>query len=91
VSELILTDEEKASATFLEWDDASIGRAVKKFALTIKDAKGGDSIKSTAGALTLVTLASDAGAETTTIKLEGVTDGENPIGDWLITVKRIEK
>ena len=89
MAELIITDEERASATYLEWDDASIGRGVKKIALKIGDLKGKLSISFCAGAVSLITKAVDSGAEKSEFTVEGLIDDGQPLGDWKVTVERI--
>lgn len=89
MAELILTDEEKASASYLDWDDASIGRGVKKIALEIEDVKGEDAISWCAGVLMLLARAIDADSEKSVMKVDGFTQAGKPLGDWEVTVRRL--
>lgn len=89
--ELVLTASEgKNSATFLDWDDAALGKAVKKLAQNIRDNRGQDSLICTACATLLACMAAQRNAVKTVIKLEDVTEGQDEFGDWEIVISRCE-
>lgn len=92
MAELITTEEEKAAASYLDWDDAALGRMVKYTALTLeksaKDAEGFRKIVIASCAMLLVSAAFDANAATLTQELKGHTHAGVPTGDWSVTVKR---
>jgi hypothetical protein len=90
MAELILTDEEKASNSYLDWDDAALGKLTKKVALTIRDGRADDKLPiiANAAAMMLVGMAHDSNAETFTLTLGGCTHHGEPVGDWKVTVKR---
>ena len=92
MAELILTDEEKATESYLDWDDAAIGKAVKKLALAISDTKGDKSMSWHAASLCLVAMAHDSNAGSSEHTIEGVTlnKGQDAIGDWKITTQRTD-
>lgn len=90
MAELILTDEERATATYLEWSDEALGKAVKKMALYIQDTRGSDSIANMAAALLLIDTALKKGKAGYFLELKGVTDGGTPIGDWRVTAELLE-
>ena len=87
MAQLITTPEEDEKS-FMDWDDASLGKAVKKMALFLESID--DTITMPAAAAFLITRAIDIGSDRSTMVLEGVTDGDKPIGDWEISVKRIQ-
>jgi hypothetical protein len=89
MAELIMTDEEKHSKKFLEWDDASLGRAVKMVALICDDDNGKDAIKATGAAVFLISEAIRSGATELTIDLKGASNSEKNLGDWKITMEKI--
>lgn len=91
MAQLIITDEERATASYLDWDDASIGRGVKKIALKIEDIKGENAISWCAGAMALIARAIDSNAEQSTMTIEGLTDGGKPLGDWEVTVRNLSQ
>lgn len=93
MAELIITDAERATKTYLEWDDASIGRAVKKLATTVADDNGLKSIEWFAAALLLVNFAVEANAEHSEHEIKGVTldNGERAVGDWIVRLDRVDK
>ncbi len=87
MAELILTEEEKRSATFLEWDDVSLGRAVKAVAEICNDDHGKHALKATGAAVFLVSEAVRSGATELIVNLEGATDGSCDLGNWKITIQ----
>lgn len=89
MAQLIITDEERAAASYLDWDDASIGRGVKKIALKLKDVKGEHSISWSAGAVALIARAVDSNGQQSTMTIEGLVDDGRPLGDWEVTVRRL--
>ncbi len=92
MAELIITDEERATYTYLEWDDAAIGRGVKKLAMTVQDAKGDKAIEWYAATLCLIAMAHETNAESSEYTINGVTmdNGETQIGDWKVTIQRTD-
>lgn len=89
MAELIITEEERRTLTFLEWDDAALGKAVKKLAMIFPDNDGGrESLPSVAAGVFLISRAIDAGADRLVLKLDGATNPE-PLGDWEITIKQL--
>ena len=86
MAEFTATAEEIAADSYLEWDDASLGKMVKATALLIGDARGEDSIKQQSAGLLLAGMMDDTNAETLTIEMKGVTGpGGRKIGD--VTIK----
>lgn len=90
MADLILTEEEKKSKSYLEWDDAALGKAVKKLALAIDDVRGKDAIAHNAGMMLLILKAHDANSEITVLTVDGLTCGGESLGDWEVTIKRIK-
>jgi len=92
MAELVLTDEEKASSSIFEWDDASIGRAIKLMVPTIfkKETKDYQSGGFMAAAVVLLALAHESNAEVTTFTIDGVTYGNKSIGDYEIRIRRLD-
>lgn len=91
MAELILTEEEKTSATFLEWDNESLGNAVKAVAAICNDNHGEHALKVTGAAVFLVSDAVRNDADVLTVKLSGVTSSGHDLGDWKITIERIQE
>lgn len=91
MARLIITEEEKRAATFLEWDDAAVGKAVKALAASILDTRGDVSMEWYASACALISLAAkcDSAVSTFTLKKVVFGDSKEPIGDWQIQVKRL--
>lgn len=94
MSELILTDDEKCEgASFLDWDDASVGRAMKDGMLAFRDARrrsGGRASLQFAAYFVLAHDCEESNAAEGRMVLRGVTKDGKPIGDWCITVRRHE-
>jgi hypothetical protein len=92
MAELILTDEEKAAASYLEWDDASLGRMVKALALRVRsnhDKLGKEVTISGSAALLLIHSAEEMHSETMELRLNVTTYGDRPIGDWRVLVTKV--
>jgi len=90
MAELILTEDEINAGTYLEWDDETLGRAVKALALELRDTYGQDALWFTMAGHVLIDSARQINAETTGLTLSGVTVKGEPIGDWRIVVERIK-
>lgn len=93
MAKLILTEKEKTSASYLDWNDAALGKAVKKLALEIGDSRGGgvNAVACTACATMLACMAAEKNVIKTVIELEGVIDGQKDVGNWSIVVSRGKK
>lgn len=94
MAELITTQEEKDAASYLDWDDASLGRFTKQMALKFaaackSDPEGWRRVLSTAAAVHLACQAADANAARLTVDLDGVEYAEKKHGDWRVTVEKI--
>jgi hypothetical protein len=88
MAELILTEEEKAAPSYLDWDDAALGKAVKALAIKLHDSEGKESMYGQVAAFMLIGAAHRINADTTTIDLENVTVSDEGIGDWRVEVRR---
>ena len=88
MAELILTPDEEAAGSYLDWDDASLGRLVRQVAHHLTDQNGSTPTIVTAGAYCLIRAAVESGAGKIEFKLKNVTVRED-VGDWRVTVKRI--
>lgn len=88
--ELILTDEEKAAASWMDWDDETIGKAVRAMASIWQGEDPNRILAHRAAAMFLCHGAMDVNAETTTLCLDGVTFRGEPIGNYRITIERGE-
>ena len=91
MAELILTDEEKETASYLEWDNESIGKGCKKLALIIENYEGDTAMKIQASALVLAGLAHSTDNSEMSITLDGITALGEEIGTWIVTAKRVEE
>ena len=92
MAELILTDEEKADGSYMDWDDASLGRCCKRLAAVLGEKRtgnGGPVAISQAAGLILAGQAYDCNATEMTITIEGCTWHEKPVGDWRIRIERL--
>lgn len=89
MAKLTITEEERRTLTFLEWDDAALGKAVKSLACVIADKDGGrETLPAVAAGVLLVSRAIDAGADKLVLELGGATNPK-PLGDWEITIKQL--
>lgn len=85
------TAEEKAAASYLDWDDAELGKFCKYLALKLtenqKDAEGLHRIAAASCAVMLVGQCVESNAANLTLKLSGHTNKGVETGDWVVTVK----
>lgn len=92
MAELITTPEEDAAASFLDWDDVSLGRAIKMGMFRLQEeATGSNRMIGMAAAMVLISLAHVTNAGDLSITLTGVTHKGVPDGDWKLTLERIRK
>lgn len=91
MAELILTEEEKHSANYMQWDDAALGKAVKKVSLNIRDIQGDDALMVTSCATVLASRAARKKAKAIVVPLVGLTDGSEHLGDWEIVIRRMPR
>jgi hypothetical protein len=89
--QLITTPEEEAAATYLEWDDASLGKLVKAAALTLEDSAGRDAIQRTACCARILAAMLAADSDDTTITIKGLTRKGKPLGDWEVRAVRVDE
>lgn len=89
MAELILTPEEKEKS-FLDWDDESLGRAVKYVAAMLDDRKdGGRSLAATAAGYFLISRSVEANSVSSTLLIQGLKDREKSLGDWKIIMQKV--
>lgn len=89
MAELILTEEEKASALWSDLSDESLGRLVKKKMAAIEQvAQQMDVAITYSAALLLCCAAGEADATSMDISLGGVTQAGREFGDWVIRVEK---
>lgn len=96
MAQLILTEEEKAAASWLDCSDESVGVATKYMMTCLKNAAGKlqeDQGKIEFASITqiLIGLCDSSNAETTTVEVNGYTYKGEERGDWKITVERTRK
>jgi hypothetical protein len=87
--QLIVTEEERNSASYLDWSDEALGRAVRACAFVLADKQGQNAINATTCGCLLVKMCVDAGSDDSTIRLENVTIPQE-VGNWIITIKKNE-
>ena len=91
MAELILTEKEKADHSYLDWDNAALGKLVKAMAVKASDEYGADTGMAVTGGLLLASMARDVNSEYTTFALEGTTDKGDLTGGYRITIERIDE
>lgn len=90
MAELILTEAEKAAATWAELDDEALGKVVKATMFSIKAiAQEQDKLFVFAAATILCSEAAEANADKLTQTIEGLRRNGEPVGDWEVTIRRI--
>lgn len=96
MAELVLTEEEKAAATYLEWDNAALGQMAKKMAKIIHDNYGDESAIATGAALLLINRARHANLGMIVADLKNSTfTHDNGVveqtGDWEVVVRDVNQ
>lgn len=91
MAELILTEKEKSDPSYLDWDDAALGKLVKKAAIMLKDKYGQEASFCTTGALMIIGSMLRINATDTTITVEGFSISGVDAGDYKIVVERIRE
>ena len=90
MAELVLTEEEKESGSYLNWDDESLGKYVKKKAIDLEDYYGEKVSQREAAVVTLLSRIVESDTDMAMMEVEGVTiDGED-IGHWRITFEKVD-
>lgn len=89
MAELILTDEEREANSWLDLDDASLGRVVKQSALVLAEGQTrAERVMAITCAMMLCIQVAETNADTATIELAGLTRVGVPIGDWTVRLER---
>jgi len=89
MAKLILTEEEKEAQSFLDWDDASLGKFVKNGAVRMKEeADGSKKPIYVSAILVLLGLMKDSDATELTEEVKGFTYKGESVGDFTLTIKQ---
>jgi hypothetical protein len=94
MAEFTPTQEEKDANSYLDWPDEALGKFTKyvalKFAETSGRQDGLHKVTSASCAMNLVHASSEMNSAKTTLNLDGMSIDGEPIGDWLVTIERID-
>lgn len=90
MAEIVLSEAEKQSPTYLAWSDEAIGKAARVLALKIGDEYGQEAIYTTIFAAGLAGQASRSNCEELTLEVFGLTEKDRCLGDWKITIERLD-
>lgn len=92
MAKLIVSPEEEASLSYLDWDDASLAAVARYVALHLKnlsdDAEGWKKMTAASIAVMLVSTCVQNGATTMRLRFSGHTRAGKATGDWKVVVKR---
>jgi hypothetical protein len=102
MAQLITTQAEKDAVSFLDWDDASLGRMCKNIALMLHRARAGEIAKgkkdddigaviNAADGMLLIGSMVECNAGTLTLKFGDVTHKGEPAGDWELRMRQLSK
>jgi len=89
MAELIVTPEEEAAASYIDWSDESLGKMVKMIGLLMNDEYGKDAAWVSMAAHLLVDFSRKTNSTNTSVKVSGCTKNDEPIGDWEIRIRKI--
>ena len=93
MAEFTTTQEERDAASYLDWDDETLGKFTKYIALQmagLDDEDGFRRVTMSSSVLSLVRAAHETNAGTLTLKMENITLEGAPIGNWQIKIKSIK-
>ena len=86
------TEAEKAAESYLDWDDAELGKFTKYVALKLrelqKDDEGVKRVSAAACSMMLVGCCVDTNAAELSLNFGGFTHKDKPVGDWTLVVKK---
>lgn len=89
------TEAEKAANSYLDWDDAELGKFTKyvalRFAELKDDAEGLKRVTASSCAMLLMGACVDSNAAELTLNMGGFSHKGIPEGDWTLVVKRKKK
>ena len=89
MAELVLTEAEKAAATWAELDDEALGRVVKAEMFRLKELADYDhKLIALAAATMLCSIAAEANADKLAVTLEGLRREDKSLGDWEVMTYR---
>ena len=92
MAEIILTSDEEKAGSWMQLDDASLGKVVKEGMLQLKKiSQEQDKLFVMAAATILCCEASEANADILKLTNENLTRCGEDIGNWLVTIKRLNK
>ncbi len=90
MADLVLTEEEKEERSYLNWDDESLGKFVKKKAIEFEDYYGEEVSEREAAIISLLSKVREETGDMAMMEVEGVTiDGED-FGQWRITFEKVD-
>lgn len=89
MAELILTEEEKAAPSYLDWDDDALGKMVRKLAVSLKDKYGADAGFATMAAFILVDKTIQNNGAQLNVHLGNFTNSGQSFGDWRVIVEKV--
>lgn len=90
MAELILTQEEEESASYMSWDDASLGKAMKMIMVnTVGADQEFNKIAGTSVMLTLIGTMVDADMADRDIEVRGISFKGKELGDFLVHIHRL--
>ncbi|MDP2729292.1 MAG: hypothetical protein Q8O55_02260 [Dehalococcoidales bacterium] len=91
MAELILTEGEEKADSWLELDDASLGKVIKALMLKFKDiCTEQERLYWYSAAIILCSAAAETNADVMKQTIAGLTIKGKPFGSWAVTVKRLK-
>lgn len=90
MAELILTEEEEEKNSYLNWDDETLGKFVKKRAIELEDYYGENVTKRQAAVVVLLSDIIKTETNMAVMEVEDVTRKGESLGQWRITFEKID-
>lgn len=86
MAELILTENEKQAASYLDWSDEDLGKLVRSIAVNLKTER--ESIQAASLAILLAGFVAESGSNRAVFSLTKVAHKGKALGNWIITVEK---
>lgn len=90
MAELILNEEEEGERSYLNWDEETLGKYVKKKAIELEDYYGEDVSERGAALISLISRVNKMDTDIAMMEVEGLTIEGEDIGKWRVTFEKVD-
>lgn len=91
MAKLVLTEEEKEERSYLNWDDETLGKAVKKKAIEFEDYYGEQATEREAALVSLISkVIEEHQNDLVMMEVGGIRKNGEDLGKWRITFEKVD-